>query len=360
MSSKPRFDFIGLELHISGCPNACRHCKDGGSPPYGELMSFDDAKWVVEQFISLTNSYPPIVKDIEACVYHELTAHPEFLSLWEYCAKFAENPADSYSALPTNGYGIARAANYRQILKRLREIGTETVSLTLHGLEEHHDWFVRREGAFRDIFLASEKAAESGLKVYFNIFLDRRNTKDFVGLLDFIHKFEDNIKDKVSLSVSVPAFVVSGRLRAYESQLRPMLSHLEPLQPDLATFWEPPYDKYTERFWTEKILSQPIDPSLKQGFSDVSDGVGAFILAVGRFFDVYQRPYNFDLPPVKHGNLKTDGLAAILDRMEAWRPPQLLDLTTLAEKYGDKNSTLIHPNAFSVRNKWIDIHRRKC
>jgi len=45
MIEKPetRFDWIGLELHIAGCPNACRHCKDEESPPCGELMSFDDA-----------------------------------------------------------------------------------------------------------------------------------------------------------------------------------------------------------------------------------------------------------------------------------------------------------------------------
>ena len=56
------FEFIGLELDIAGCPNSCRHCGSEGIPPCGELMSFDDAKWVVEQFRNLTKSEPPIVK----------------------------------------------------------------------------------------------------------------------------------------------------------------------------------------------------------------------------------------------------------------------------------------------------------
>jgi hypothetical protein len=140
--------------------------------------------------------------------------------------------------------------------------------------------------------------------------------------------------------------------------LRPRLSDFESLPSEWKPFLELSYDRYTEGSWVEKILNDPTDPSLKEGFSDVSDGEGCFILAIDRFFDVYQRPYNFDWPPVKHGNLKTDGLSVILDRMEAWRPPKLPDLTTLAERYGDINSTLIHRNAFSVRNKWLDIYWR--
>lgn len=120
---------------------------------------------------------------------------------------------------------------------------------------------------------------------------------------------------------------------------------------------KPPYDKYTESSWIEKILAQPDEPSLMTtGFDEVSDDEGCYILIIDRLFDVYWEPYNLDWPPVKVGNLKTDGLSAILDRMEAHQTPQLPDLVTLAEKYGDRDSTLIHRYAFSVRNKWLDIY----
>jgi RNA polymerase sigma-70 factor (ECF subfamily) len=366
MIEKPetRFDWIGLELHIAGCPNACRHCKDEGSPPCGELMSFDDAKWVVEQFRNLTKSEPPVAKNICTVLYHEPTAHPDFLSLWQYhrdiceamgCEEFPE----CHSVLSTNGYGIARADDYRQMLKRLRELGIRMISSTLHGLEEHHDWFVRRKGAFRDIFLSAERAREAGFQIHFNGYLDRRNMKDFARH-DIICEagFEEKSQYKISLPLPVPTFVVGKRLRDYELSLRPRLSDFESLPSEWKPFLELSYDRYTEGSWVKKILNDPTDPSLKEGFSDISDGEGCFILAIDRFFDVYQRPYNFDWPPVKHGNLKTDGLAAILDRMEAWRPPKLPDLATLAERYGDINSTLIHRNAFSVRNKWLDSYWR--
>ena len=361
MSSKPRLEFIGLELDIAGCPNTCRHCKDGGRRPCGELMSFDDAKWVVEQFRGLTTCEQPVVGAMEACLYHEPTAHPDFLSLLEYFAdaELLGDPEDSIAVLATNGYGIAHADDCHQMLGRLKKIGTRMVSSTLHGLEEHHDWFVCRKGAFRDIFLAAERAADAGLKVFLNVYLDRRNTEDLSRLLYSIHSFENRMGSEVGLSLSVPSSVVGKRLRVYESKLRPSLSDLEMLPAGLEAFWEPPYDRYTESSWIERILTQPTDPSLESGFDpEVSDGEGSFILAVDRFFDVHQRPYNFNWPAVKHGNLRTDDLPAILDSMEAWRPPQLPDLTTLAERYGDRNSTLIHKNAFSIRNKWLDIYWR--
>lgn len=176
MIEKPetRFDWIGLQLHIAGCPNACRHCGDEGSPPCGELMSFDEAKWVVEQFRDLTKSEPPVAKNICTNLHHEPTAHPDFLALSEYNKEICEDMGceelpECYSVLSTNGYGITHTDDYRQILRRLRELGTRMISSTLHGLEEHHDWFVRRKGAFRDIFLSAERACEVGLEIHFNL-----------------------------------------------------------------------------------------------------------------------------------------------------------------------------------------------
>jgi hypothetical protein len=56
-----RLEFVGLELHIAGCPNTCRHCKDDGRPPFGALMSLDDVRWVLEQFRSVADMLSPCV-----------------------------------------------------------------------------------------------------------------------------------------------------------------------------------------------------------------------------------------------------------------------------------------------------------
>ena len=364
--SKPYFDSISLELHISGCPNTCRHCKDDGRRPFGALMSLDEAKWIVKQFSDLTESNPPAVKSLGALIHYEPTAHPDFLSLQEYCLEVSDNSEDLIGTFSTNGYGIVRDDDYLHTLNRLKEQGFNAIKSTLHGLEEHHDWFVCRKGAFRDIFLTAEKAAEAGMVVGFNIYLDKYSTKDFLGLIDFIRRFEKNMSDRfgsseIGISVVVPDFIVgSKRLRVYESKLRPRLSDLEALRPELEQFMKPPYDKYTEGYWTEKVLNQPLNVSIKQimdeaaGESDTEFYERNAILAVDRSFDVYERSFYYDWSPVKQGNLKTDGVMAILERVREFQPREYPDIPMLAQGFGDKNSKLIHTKLSSLRNKWID------
>lgn len=368
MLSKPYFDSIGLELHISGCPNTCRHCKDDGRRPFGAMMSLDEAKWIVKQFSDLTKTDPPIFRKMGAFIHHEPTAHPDFLSLQEYCLEVSDNPEELTGTFSTNGYRIARDENYVNTLQRLKKQGFNAIKSTLHGLEEHHDWFVCRKGAFRDIFLTAERAVEAGMVVGFNIFLDRRSTEDFADLVDFIRKFEKDMSDRfgsgdVGLSVAIPRFMVgSRRLQIYESKLRPRLSDLEALRPELEQFIEPPYDRYTESSWMQKVLNQPSDVSMKQivdeaaGDSDIEFYEGNAVLAVDRFFDVYERSFYYDWQPVKQGNLKTDGALAILERVRAYQPREYPDIGPLAQGYGDRDSTLIHIQLHSLRNKWIDAN----
>ncbi len=360
MTGKPdkaRFEWIGLELCVAGGPNSSRYFHAMGSEPQGALMSSDDTREVIDQFTELTRTKPPTVRGIGACLNYELTVHPDFLALWEYTIQLAkeagEDPDETYSVLSTNGCGIARADDYRQMLEKLRKLGTEGISLPLHGLEEHHDWFARRKGAFKDVLLSAEKTAEVGLAVHFNVWLDRQNIPELAKLLDSIHRLEDRIQSEFSIYISIPRFIVgTGELlRTYESDLRPKLTDLEKLPPGVDI------EKYTESSWIEKILAEPDDLSLMtQGFDDVSDDEGCYILIIDERFDVYREPYNFEWPPVKLGNLKADGLPVILDRLEAHQTPQLPELVTLAEKYGDRDSTLIHRYAFSVRNKWLDMY----
>jgi len=366
MFSKPYFDGISLELHISGCPNTCRHCKDDGRRPFGELISLDDAKWIVKQFSDLTKSDPPIVKNIGTFIHHEPTAHPDFISLQEYCLEVSHNPEDLIGTFATNGYRIAHDDDYLNTLNRLKEQGFNAIKSTLHGLEDHHDWFVCRKGAFRDIFLTAERAVEAGMVVGFNIYLDRHSTKDFVDLINFIRKFERDMKDRfgsgeIGIVVAIPSFVVgSRRLRVYESKLRPRLSDLEALRPELEQFIKPPYDRYTEGYWAEKVQNQPQSVSEKQlldevgGESDAKFYERNAILVVDRFFDVYERSYHYDWQPVKQGNLKTDGALAILEKVRAWQPREYPDIPMLAQGFGDRNSMLIHTKLSSLQGKWLD------
>lgn len=364
-TAKTRFEWIGLEFCVAGSSDSTRLFHAVGSNPAENPMSFGDAKKVVDQFAELTRTDPPVVKGVGFYPFYEPTAHPDFLSFWELIVNFSdeaeEDPDETYSVLSTNGYGIARAENYGEILQKLKNFGTKGISLPLHGLEEHHDWFAHREGAFHDVFLAAERAAEVGLEIYFNVWVDRQNIPHLPEVMDIINRLRDKVQGSVTQFIGLPRYIVTGKdeVRFYESELRPRLSDLESLPSHLAPI-KPPYDKYTESAWVERILASPTDPSfMTDGFDEVSDDEACYILIVDRLFDVYREPYNFQWPPAKIGNLKTDGLPAILDKLEAHQMPQLPDLVTLAGKYGDRDSTLIHRYAFSVRSKWLDMYWRE-
>ena len=365
MTEKPdkaRFEWIGLEFCVTGNSDSTKLFHAMGSNPAEDPISFSDAKKVIDQFTELTKTKPPVVKGGGFYPHYEATAHPDFLSFWELmvklCDEVEEDPEESNSVLSTNGYGIARAENYREILQRLKDFGVKGISMPLHGLEEHHDWFAHRKGAFQDVLMTAERADEVGMGVYFNVWVDRRNIPHLSEVVDIIGKLRDRVQSEVTQFIILPKFIVTGKdeVRFYESELRPRLSDLEGLPPDMAPL-EPPYDKYTESAWVERILANPTEPSfMTEEFDDISNDEGCYILIIDRLFDVYREPYNFDWPPAKLGNLKADGLSVILDRLEAHQIPEIPGLVTLVKKYGDRDSTLIHRSAFSVRNKWLDMY----
>ena len=67
--------------------------------------------------------------------------------------------------------------------------------------------------------------------------------------------------------------------------------------------------------------------------------------------------FDFDPGDAKQGNLKEDGLAAILAKAASWEPPSYPRATVLAERYGDANSTLVHRRGASVQLQWIARYR---
>jgi hypothetical protein len=121
-------------VEAAGCTNACRHCGANGHPPYGAIYSIDELRKLVETWEPITSYYEP-------------TAHPDFPEIISPQIVGYEG-----EVLSTNGFGLARVENYSTVFDRLREFGYNMISCTLHGLEENHDWFVARKGAYSEDF----------------------------------------------------------------------------------------------------------------------------------------------------------------------------------------------------------------
>ncbi len=343
------FDCIGLELHVMGCPLACKHCKDMGHPPFGRLMTLEDVDSVLRQFESLGCK-------LTVLPYHEFTVYPEGPALMKRCGEIY--PDALTDVLATNGHGIARRDDYQSLLQELADLGVKTFSYTTHGLPDRHDWFVGRPGAFQDIMTADDRADQAGFTSSFNIFLDRRNINDFLPLLDLLRK-RKSLQYPDSIWICLPAYIPNDRLRKYEKTLRPTLSDLKPIEEPLRKFWDLPLDQYTEAAWTKKILADPLDPALNL-IPPLDTSRQTLSLIVDANFDLYERgEFTFEWPPIKHGNLKAEPLETLLDRIRQWQPPKIPDTSTLAKTYGNPDSQLIHKYATSVHLKWIDLHLQR-
>jgi hypothetical protein len=340
-----RLEFVGLELRIAGCPNACRHCPDG-HPPFGALMSVEDARWVMEQFRPMADVLSPYVM----C---DQTAHPDMLALQELCQEFGNDPEGSdWSVLSTNGHGIATSDDPEGLLRGFGSLGARALSFTLHGEREYHDWFVCRRGAFEDIWHTARLCGHVGLDTYFNFYVDRTNAADLRPLLDRAARLRD--ATGLQVTTQLPVFVLfwsSPRLRVYERKLRPRPADLEPVRDYLRAQWGRDLEGFTESNWVRRLLdpSDPLPRPQRPVRSKRSVG-----LIVDRAFDVWEEPPLREHAAVRHGNLKTDGPEAIMDRLQAWQPRDYPGVEELAALYGDPDSDLLHRNPTSLYVKWID------
>ncbi len=344
-----RLEYIKLSLQIAGCPNTCRHCKDGGRPPFGALMGLADTRWVLEQFRSVADMLLP-------CVYFEPTAHPEMVALWELSREFSNDPEMDWSVFSTNGYGIANADDPEAVLQRLHATGVRRLVLTLHGERQHHDWFVRRSGAFDDIWQTARLCAPCGLSTHSNFYVDRRNVADFEPFLDRVAALGGATDGQAETYLGLPDFLPSPRLRTYEQTLRPRPADLEPIRHHVCERWGGDLEDYTEGSWVSRLLDPADSLALPEQPRDQAKGA-AFI--VDAAFDIYEMPWPYAWSMmrhgrVRHGNLRADGLDAIIERHLAWERPHYPTATELAQRYGDRNSDLMHRNPMSLRAKWID------
>jgi MoaA/NifB/PqqE/SkfB family radical SAM enzyme len=145
-----------VDINAAGCPNTCRHCAADGHLPYGELYSLDELRTIKNEWGPLTIRFEP-------------TAHPDFPEIYQ-----ADIASEHGGWLVTNGFGLANRDDYPTVLAKMRTMGMHTIAFTLHGLKEHHDWFVCRAGAFDDILLATRRIWEAGFSINWQIFVDRK------------------------------------------------------------------------------------------------------------------------------------------------------------------------------------------
>lgn len=312
-------------------------------------MSFDRAKWLVDEFARAFERSIGKPPEMRAWMDgFEPTVHPEFVRLKEYeRSLIPEARRHEFDMLSSNGYGLAHRDDWQASYQALAAVGFTGIGFAIHGLEEEHDWFVRRPGAYRDILVAVERTLASGMRAQVWICMNARNVQSFGAV---VKALDDLGGGAIRIVAGVPAFHSNERLRAFEA-LRPTRADVEPIMEDLRqTAW----DADTQAHWTGRLMDAGRDAC---PHTYESAGKGPSQRTLGRFRitpELGVRELFFSRPAVDHGNIGRDGIARVWRRVLEADLPALPEPEELAARYGDLQSERLHPGGDSVYMKLCD------
>jgi hypothetical protein len=336
---------IGLMLEVAGCPTTCMHCWAQGRPY--PTMSLADVAWVLEQVHRFCDerglgfaSFP----------MHEVAAHPDAAAVLRL---FAEHVgAGEFEPLTTTGVPLATRDDWREVLAAAAGLGTTTAWLALHGVGDDHDRQVNRPGAFAESCRAVERIHAAGLRAGCNVFLTKSSVQRFHDLAEAVRQVGF---DEVSWEVA--AYYPTARARRYGAG-RPELNDLLPHR-EVIRGLSPPYWR---RWWENLDASTEAAYVSRAAASARTTPPDTVSLVCRPCLEVYT-----GLPGLyreRHGNLRADGVAPVLERALArgaqsyeglWfgAEPRGTD-AELAARHGDPTSQRIHPRPQSVRFLWAD------
>ncbi len=326
------FDRATLFLEICSCGNSCKHCY---IPEHkNRFKNLGTVKTILDNFATLLDE-PAMTKKAQLYFHDDPTLHPKIIEILEYATTkgLAICPT-----LSTNGMGLARRKDGREILDAFKQCGIKGLQLSLYGNEAYHDWFTGRPGSYRDRFKAAQLAQDSVLGVHWSLYLTKDNPEQLIALAR-------ELGTNKRVSIGEPNFSVNWinrlDLQATTAQLdivrREAPEYLyESHYPKLATM----FTRYRESEWIEVCKD---DQDLQQYLEDDAKyGVNAEVMWLmeinGDLYDSEEC-----LPEFKVGNVFHDKLREIYQGDHHSRGYDILnnaDSGWLAGQAGDANGTM--------------------
>ena len=349
-----------LYVEVAGCPTVCRHCWAQGVG-YG-AMPLADIEWVLEEAHRFCDGAGLA---FDAYPMHEVAAHPDAARLF---ALFNGHGAAAcggtmFEPLATTGVPLAVREDWRDVLGAAADTGTINIWVAFHGVGEVHDRQVNRSGAYAETCLAVQRARSAGLSVGGNVFLTTASVAQLDELIAAVRRLPVN----AALCFEVASFLPTPRSRRNE-QLRPALPDLLPHATGIAGLTAP-----VNRRWWASLEAQTEAAYVRQALAGdwpaaPERPAGELALVCRPDLGVYSGLAG--LYRTRHGNLRADGVAAVLDRALAhgaraddalWFAglDPLPGPAELAARYGDATGLGLHPGPESVRYLWLDRARRQ-
>jgi radical SAM protein with 4Fe4S-binding SPASM domain len=152
------------------CNLSCKHCYlNAEDREYEQELTNAEARAFIEDIAAMqcpvllfSGGEPLLRKDL-----FELAAYAKSLGL--------------RPVLSSNGTLITP-----EMAKKLADAGFQYVGVSIDGLEEIHDQFRGRKGAFRDAIQGLKNAAAAGLKIGVRFTVNAENVKDLPAVIDYV------------------------------------------------------------------------------------------------------------------------------------------------------------------------------
>lgn len=344
-----------LCVEVVGCPTVCRHCWAQGVPY--PAMPLEELAWALDEAHRFCDERGLA---FESFPMHELAAHPEAPGVMELFQSHEPQTGPLYQPFTTTGVPLAVRDDWREVLAAAAATGTTVVWVAFHGFGEAHDRQVGRRGAFEETCLGVRRAHAAGLRAGCNVFLTSANLGRFDELAAALRGLPI---DEVCCQPA--SFLPTARSRRNE-RVRPTLADLAPLADHMlelpGSFYRDHWlhlDAHTEAAHVETALAG--HPT-----SAPPDAGSRLELVCRPNLDVHAGLAG--LYRERHGNLRADGVEAVLERAighgvrseeQLWfgldSPP---DAAELAARHGDAAGQRVHFHATSARYVWLDRARR--
>jgi hypothetical protein len=346
-------DDIGIGFDMHGCPNRCRHCwmghqvvatprtprrgADGASPL---CMSEEDVRWAVAQFRAFRRpgeNRAPWKRLRVATWMREPDYSDDYRHLHALETELSDvaPPRATYELLSV--WRLARDPDYAHWAYGL---GMRACQLTFFGMEKATDWGCRRRGAFPDLLIATERLLAAGIRPRWQLIFTKVLIPDLPELIALAEELRlrercEALGGPFTFWMHLPTS--DGAALSLDS-VWPTERDLDRVPRDFLEHCEAHTQRpigLPERALLPRLRDDP-GPAVRSVSAATSGNAVWFYIAPG--FDVYTS-FSAISPAFRLGNVKADGVAAIID---AWEHDRTVGLQAmfctpnceLARRYG--------------------------
>lgn len=335
---------LSVNIHAAPCLNRCRHCWTEGHPHHKEVPP-GQVMLVIEKLGEMRSRLPYV----NFFLLDEPAMHRGFVTIMERASELGLISTEFF--LATNGCVLAKAPD--STWSRLKKTGCNCLQFTFYGMEDIHDRFAGRPGAFKDLLTAVRRAGEFGMEWFAQIPLHPENVAELETLMDFLNGMDRGGQARIGwfpflwqgrgrsamrvrgeLYRSLPDNLTGNRLQVVEEK-----QAIERILSDSSLSDRKGGDSMCP------VLTLQIERNLQVfcGGACDSGGIAAAVPELKKYFFL--------------GELNEEGFEPLLENYRLHRPQILgtLDRITwgeLAERYGDRSNDEIFYLNDLPEHKW--------